>query len=176
MDEILAYFYENPEKEYYVRELARLLKKSPTTISKNLKSLEKEGLLLHIRKYNHLLFRANTENKLFKQRKIHYNIEKIRRSGLIDYLNEFLNHPQAIILFGSFSKGENIYSSDIDILIISSLKKILNLERFEKKLDHEIQLFIHSNQEIEKMKSSSKELLNNFINGIVLEGYWEVLK
>ena len=40
--ELLNYFFENPEKEYYVRELAKLINKSPTTISKYLTNLEKK--------------------------------------------------------------------------------------------------------------------------------------
>lgn len=176
MDRLLEYFYENPEQEFYVRELARLLKKSPTTISKDLKALEKEGLVLSQKKYNHLIFRANSENKLFKERKSHFYIQKIRRSGLIEYLNDFFNHPEATILFGSTAKGENISSSDIDILVVSPSKKSPDIEKFEKKLGHKIQLFINSSEDIEKMKQKNKELLNNLINGVVIEGYWEVIK
>jgi len=37
-------------------------------------------------------------------------------------------------------------------------------------------LVIYSKSEIEKMKMKNKELLNNFINGIVLEGFWELFR
>ena len=173
-DKILAYFFEEPEKEFYVRELAKTLKKSPTTISKYMNELKKEGILVSEEKYGHLFFRANSSSKLFLEIKKHYNLMKIRNSGLIEHINEKFNYPSAIILFGSFAKGENNLNSDIDLLIITSSKKEFNLEKFEKKLNHKIQIFVYSQKEIQNMKN--KELLNSFINGIILEGYMEVIK
>ncbi len=176
MDNLLRYFFDEPEREFHVRELAKLMKKSPTTISKNLKDLEKQGLLISRQKYNHLFFKANNESKKFKEEKLFYNLNILRESGIVDFLNESYNNPPAIILFGSFRKGENTKQSDIDILIITPLKKSLDLSKYEKKLGHKIQVFLHSYVEINKMKKTNKELLNNFINGLVLEGFWEVLR
>ena len=176
MDKLLGCFINEPGREFYVRQLAKLLKKSPTTISKYLKELEKEKLLISKREYNHLFFRANTESKYFRERKLFFNIRLLRDSRLIEFLEEVFNYPQAIVLFGSFGKAENIKESDIDILVITPIKKDVNLEKYERKLGHKIQLFLHSTQEIERMKIKNKELLNNFINGKILEGFWEVIK
>jgi len=176
MDNILKYFINEPEREFFVRELAKLNKKSPTTISKYLHQLKKENLLTSKNKYNHLLFKANTESRKFKDKKLFYNIEQLRKSGLIDYLVEEFNQPTAIILFGSFSKANNIPQSDIDLLIVTPVKKELKLSKFEKILKHNIQLFLYSQAEIERMKIKNKELLNNLINGFTLFGYWEVFK
>ncbi len=175
-DKILEYFFEEPEREFHVRELAKLRKKSPTTISKYLNELKKEGILASERRLNHLLFKANPTSCQFKDSKLFYNIKKIKESGILYYLNEELNHPQAIILFGSFAKSENIKRSDIDLFIVTQTKKDLDLKEFEKKLGHEIQLFMHSNQDIEKMKQKKEPLLNSVINGIILEGYLEMFK
>ena len=78
------------------------------------------------KKLNHLLFKANVENKKFKQLKLNYNLNLLYNSGLIDYLIKELNYPEAIILFGSFAKAENNSASDIDLLIISSSKKYVH--------------------------------------------------
>lgn len=176
MDNTLEHFMKEPEREFHIRELAKLTKKSPTTISKYLNLYKKEQLLTYKNKFNHLLYKANIENKAFKDAKLFYNIKKLRSSGLIEYLGEEFNHPEAITLFGSFRKAEDIASSDIDILIITPIKKEVNLSRFEKYLGHNIQLFLHSSKEIEEMKVKNKELLNSFINGLVLHGFWEVFK
>lgn len=171
-DKILELFFKEPEKEFYVREISRILKKSPTTISKHLKNLEKKKLLIKENKFNHLLFKANNEDLRFKNTKLNYNLEIIRESGIIDYLSEEFNNPEAIILFGSYAKGENIRKSDIDLLVISPLKKDVKLEKFEKKLG-KMQLFVESRKDITKMKKTNKELLNSFINGKILYGRWE---
>lgn len=176
MDNLLEYFIREPEREFHVRELAKLVKKSPTTVSKYLTIFKKKNLLNSRKKLNHLLFKANIVNSAFKDLKFSYNLRKLRGSGLLDYLNKKFNYPEAIVLFGSFKKAEDIIGSDIDILIITPLKKNIDLIRFEKILDHKIQLFMHSRMEINKMKIKNKELLNNFVNGVVLEGFWEIFK
>ncbi len=175
-NKILEFFIKEPEREFHVRQLSKLLKKSPTTISKYLKELEKKRILKSEKKLNHLLFKANNDNKKFKQLKLDYNLNVLQDSGIINYLIEKFNYPEAIVLFGSFAKAENISKSDIDLLILSPLKKEVKLERFEKKLGHKIHIFVHSKKDIEKMKIKNKELLNNLINGIVIYGFFEVFK
>ena len=174
MDNILNLFIKDPEKQFHIRQISKLLNKSPTTISKYLKELEEKNILKSERKLNHLLFKANAENKRFKQLKLNYNLKLLQNSGLINYLTREFNYPEAIVLFGSFAKAENNSSSDIDLLILSSLKKEPKLTDFEKKLGYKIQIFIRSRKNIEKMKEKNKELLNNLINGITLYGFWEV--
>ncbi len=176
MDKLLSYFFEEPEREFYVRELAKLLTLSPTTISKYLTNLQKDDLLTSKTQYNHLIFKANTDSEAFINAKCMFNLEKLRKSGLIKFLIEEYDQPEAIVLFGSYAKAENTNKSDIDLLIISPLKKELKLDKFEEKLGHPVQLFVYSKGEIEKMKKSNKNLLNSLVNGIVINGYWEVFR
>lgn len=176
MNNILELFIKEPEREFHVREVAKIMKKSPATISKYLKQYEAQNILISKSKLNHLLFRANTESFRFKQIKLNHNLSTIQESGLINYLIEEFNQPEAIVLFGSFSKAEDNKNSDIDLLIISPKKQDLNLEKYEKKLGHKIQLFVHSKSELERLKDKNIELFNNWINGIVIHGYFEVLK
>ena len=176
MDRLIEQFIREPEREFHVREISKMLKKSPTTVSKYLKEYEKERILKSQKKLNHLLFKANTNDPVFKQIKLNHNLSTLHKSGLIDYLKEKFNHPEAIILFGSFAKAENTVKSDIDILVITSSKKDTELKDFEKKLGLPIQLHIYSNKDIETMKVKNKNLLNNLVNGIVLSGYWELFK
>ncbi len=176
MDNLLEYFIKEPEREFHIRELAKLTKRSPTTVSKYLIKFKKDKILNSKKKFNHLFFKANIENPIFKDLKLFYNIKKLRESGLVDHLIEEFNHPEAIILFGSFRKAEDFPKSDIDMLVITSLKKEINLIKFEKILGHKIQLFLHSNKEIDNMKVKNKELLNTWANGLVLNGFWEIFK
>ncbi|MFH0906225.1 MAG: nucleotidyltransferase domain-containing protein [archaeon] len=172
-EQILELFFKNTEKEYYVREIARILKKAPTTISKYLKELEKEGLLIAESKFNHLIFRSSKNNK-FREIKAQYNLNFLNNSGFIDYLTKEFNEPNAIILFGSFAKGEDIETSDIDLFVQSPLKKQIKLEEFEKKLKREIQIFIYNKEETNKLKRNNSELFNNIINGKIIYGNLEL--
>lgn len=176
MKELLELFMREPEREFHVREVAKILKKSPTTISKYLKKLELEEIVTSIKKLNHLFFKANGNSVKFKLLKLNHNINVLFESGLIDYLLEEFNQPETIVLFGSFAKAENNANSDIDLLIVSPKKQVPNLEKFEKRLGHKIQLFIHPKSDLDKIKTKNKELFNNWINGVIIHGYFEALR
>ena len=175
MDKLLEIFIINPEKEFHIRELARKLKKSPTTISKYLRFYEKRHILMSQKKLNHLLFKANLSSLLFKQKKISYNLEKIYYSDLVQFIKNKFDYPEAVILFGSWAKGENIKRSDLDLLIISPLKREVDMGKFRKKLG-DIQLFVLSNNKIKEMQKKSPELINSFVNGVVIYGSWEMFR
>jgi DNA-binding Lrp family transcriptional regulator len=176
MDKLLEIFIKEPEKYFHVRQISKMAKKSPTTISKYLKNFEKKGILKSEKKLNHLLFSGNNESREFKQLKLNYNLNNLFNSGLIDYLVKEFNYPEAIILFGSFSKAEDILRSDIDLLVVSPSKKKIKLELFEKKLGKEIQIFVYPKEDIKKMQKTNKGLMNNLVNGIIIYGFWEVFK
>lgn len=175
-NKFINFFIREPERKFHIRQLAKLTKKSPTTISKYLKEYEKKRVLISERKLNHLLFKANNESEEFKQLKLSYNLNLLKNSGLVDFLIKEFNNPEAIVLFGSFAKAENTPTSDIDVVVISPLKKEINIKKFEKKLKHKIQLFITSRSKMERMKKRNKELLNNWINGLTLYGIMEVFR
>jgi predicted nucleotidyltransferase len=175
--EILKHFMEEPNREFHIREMAKITKLTPTTITNHLNEFSKDNLVTKKRERNLVLFRANPDNVLFKEIKRHYNIKNIIKSGLISYINEERNYPESIILFGSYAKSENVKDqSDIDLFILSENKKNLNLEKYEKLLKTEIQTFFTTRKEFEEMKKQNKELLNNVLNGIRLHGFLEVFK
>ena len=174
--DILNIFLDNPQQEFHIRQIARLTKQSPTTISKKLKALQKKGLLLSQKKLNHVLYRAHATNPLYQDHKLCHNVLKLRSSGLLEFLENYYNHPSAIILFGSFRKAENTPQSDIDLCIITAKKEQPDLLLFKKKLGHEIQLFLYSQKEFASLRKKNPELLNNFINGMVLSRYLEVFR
>ncbi|PIN88754.1 hypothetical protein COU61_03600 [Candidatus Pacearchaeota archaeon CG10_big_fil_rev_8_21_14_0_10_35_13] len=173
--ELMEYFYDDPIREYHIRELAKITDKSPTTISKMLKILVNKGILLQEEKLNHILFRANTDNKHYKISKLAYNLQRLEDSGVISYLENYYETPEAIVLFGSWSRADDVKESDIDILVVSAEKKLAELKAYEKKLSREVQLFVHTKNEMKKLVKTNKELLNSWANGIVLRGFLEVL-
>ncbi|MBI4453214.1 MarR family transcriptional regulator [Candidatus Woesearchaeota archaeon] len=156
-----------------LREIARQLKVSPTAVSNALNELEKENLI-NIRKsetINLLSIEFNRDNHKAVQLKRIENLKMIYESGLADLLyNEFPGCP--IILFGSYSLGEDIWfgenderSSDIDIAIIGMKEKEINLKRYDKLLERVISInFYKSWDEIHK------HLKENIIRGIILSG------
>jgi len=104
---------------------------------------------------------------LFRALKRSYNLFSLYRSELVNELTEIYNKPEAIVLFGSYSKGEDTEESDIDIAVITERQKDVNLAVFERRLYRKIKVLEIQRPRIEK------EFWNTLINGIVLYGYLE---
>jgi predicted nucleotidyltransferase len=161
----LGLFFDFPSREFSVRELARLLKKAPATVSKELKGLSKKGLLKERKERGFNFYKAEIDSDFYKDMKLFYTTRKIRKSGLIEKLNEFYLKP-TIVLFGSASQGMDTETSDIDIVVISEKTKEFPSKEFEKKLGREIQMFVVKN--IKDLKND--HLVNNVLNGKVIQG------
>lgn len=153
-----------PEKWIHIREIARVLRISPNSVRKDAILLKKHGILQKKREGNMIMYRANMESEQYKIEKMLVNLRDILYSGVIEFLQDYYS-PAAIVLFGSYSRGEDTSTSDIDIAVITSSKKRPDLRKFEKKLSRRIELSIFTRKEV------SKEFFNNVINGIVLKGF-----
>ncbi len=163
---ILKLFFEEPDREFGVREAARLLKISPATTSKELKKLANEGLLKGRKERIFCFYRADQENDYYKDLKLFYNTRKIRDSGLIDALNRFYLKP-TIVFFGSGAAGLDTKTSDFDLLVLSEkTKSFEDVEAFEKRLNRRIHMIVAG--EVGDIKN--EHLVNNILNGIVLQG------
>ena len=168
-EQIRNFFFVNPSVKMRVRQIERGLKLPIPSVIRYTKELEKEGILKREKIAEAVLFSADRASKSFLLQKKLYNIKLLYESGLIEYLiNEFSN--PILIVFGSYSKGEDNENSDIDLYIQTPSKKEIKLERFEKLLKRKIQVFIHSN--LKQIKNPN--LMNNIINGIPLNNFLEV--
>lgn len=148
------------------RQVAKLLKVSPTAIAKSIPKLEKEKLIIKEKQKNMnlILLMLNRDNKKAMQLKRAENLKLIFESGLSQFLEEEL--PGAtIILFGSYSRGDDTHSSDIDIAAIGRKEKTIKLENFENSLERKIIINFYPS-----LKEVHKELKENICNGIVLSG------
>ncbi len=167
-------FFEEPDKEFHLREFARLLKKNPVTVKNYLQEFTKIGVLSCKKERRLEIYSSNTENFYYKEYKKIYNRLKIIESGLIDLLKKEFNLP-VIILFGSYAKGEDNKNSDIDIFILSEIKKKINLDNYEKKINRSVQLHIMNMKEFQTLKNKNPDLINSILNGYIMHGFIEVL-
>lgn len=171
---ILKPFFENPEKEFYIRELSRILKINHTTIRQKLNKLVKEGFLT--KEETHL---TSSYKMVLSQKwlnlKLYYNLEKLHNSKLIEKIQREYDFP-IIVLFGSYSKASDDSKSDLDLCIISNIKKRIEKEEFEKNINRKISLHFFTKEEFDNTIKKNKGLINNICNGIVISGELEVIK
>ena len=149
------------------RGIARPLQVSPTAVAKSLPELND---LIKIEK-SETMNLASIELNRDKPKAIAFkrveNLKQIYESGLAELLEE--EFPGCtIILFGSYSLGEDIISSDIDIAVIGLKEKDINLTKFDKLMERTIILHFYHNLKI------NKNLKQNIINGITLHGIVEL--
>ena len=167
-DIVLQYFLRHPTQVVHLRELSRKLKISFPWVRKLVLQFAKDQLLLLQKEGPLVQVRANRDNPLFLGLKRSYNLFSLYKCGLIEALVESYGHPEALILFGSYARGEDSETSDIDLAIISQKHPHLELLPFEKKLQRKIHL-----KELEKA-NINKEFLTTLANGLVLSGYLEL--
>lgn len=146
------------------REIAIMLKVSPTAVSNSVKDLKASGMAI-VEKTKTINFVSfNRDNPKAVDLKRVENLKNLYVSGLSDHLEKAL--PGAtIILFGSYSRGEDICGSDIDIAVIGRKDKMLGLERYEKILNRQINVNFY-----DSWKKINVNLKNNILNGILLHG------
>jgi predicted nucleotidyltransferase len=168
---IIDYFFINPTTKLRVRQIERLTKTALPSVVRYTKELSNENLLKVENVADVLLYSGDRSSKQFILEKKLFNIKQLFDSGLINFLIEEYHNPP-IIVFGSYSKGEDIENSDIDIYIESPKNANLDLTVFEKKIKRSIQIFRH--RSLYDIKNN--ELANNIINGVNLNGFVEVFK
>jgi predicted nucleotidyltransferase len=156
----------NAGKSFNARNLAVDLEVSQPAISKALPLLEKEKIILieKDKASGRFSIALNRDSKKNFEMKRAENLGLIYESGLADFLQE--NFPGAtIILFGSYSRGDDNLDSDIDIAIINNKQKQIDLSKFESILFRKIVLQFYKN-----FKDIHKNLKDSILNGIILSG------
>lgn len=162
-EKVLRELFLNPTYKFYVRELARVTKLNPNTIINITDKLEKAEIIKKEQKKNVVEIFLNLDNKNVLWRKRVFNLSQIYTSGIIDFLVKFYS-PDSVSVIGSFSRGEDIEKSDIDLVVIGNKKEVTDLSRFEKVLGKKVHLLVVQKEKI------SEEFFNNLINGIVMYG------
>ena len=167
-ERIKEYFFMNPTAKLRVRQIEREIKLPLPSVIRYCKELEKEEVLKKETISGISAYSADRNSKKFLIAKRLFNINSIFESGLIDYIVKEYFNP-VIVLFGSYSKGEDIEESDIDLYVETPKKQEFNLKKFEKILSRRIQLFNYRN--IKEVQNH--HLSNNIINGITLNNHLE---
>lgn len=172
---ILKVFFDFPEKEFSLTDLARIAKVSKSNVGKSLRLLDEQQLVRITRLSTILRIRADTLSVWFNKCKRAYNIRRIYETNLIDHLIHRYGGLRCIILFGSFAKGEDLSSSDIDIAIEiepwKHTKKesiIEDITEYTEILGKKIQVHLFNRKIVDK------NVFRNIANGIRLFGHLEV--
>ncbi|MFH0875886.1 MAG: nucleotidyltransferase domain-containing protein [archaeon] len=163
-----------PNKTFHVRLLEKETGFSTTAVNSSVEELADYSIVKIEETPITKNIKADLESDAYRFYKQIFNLYRLRRYQIINNLVKAYNNPKAIVLFGSFAKGEDIEESDVDLLIITNNKpeEFLNksIIRIEKILNRKISIHAFPN-----LDNSSAEFKNAVTNGIVLHGYLKVI-
>lgn len=171
---VLSWFFAYPSRSLSLSELAKNIEISKTSANKIVNSLVNEGFLR--KEVLGKIWRIScNQNHLFNTTiKIPYHLSLIYNSGIIPEVLKHVPNPRAIILFGSYRKGDDYEKSDVDIAVEILDKeelKIINLGILSElgyRKNVPVNLHIFSRKKIDL------NLFSNIANGIIIQGFLEV--
>ena len=163
-----------PNKVFHIRMLERETRLSTTAVIDAIDKLHAFSIIKVKKTPLTKQISADLESDAYRFYKLVFNLYRLKRYLLIEKLVYFYNNPESITLFGSFSKGEDIEESDIDILVITSYKPDKKINKFIKTVEKEMnrRVNIHA---LSSLNKSAPEFKNAVANGIVLHGYLKVI-
>ncbi len=161
---ILKILFANPDKEFYLSEIARKVKASAGNCQRELKKMVKIGVLNSDKKNNLRIFSVNKKNPVYKET---YNIIN-KTIGVEDEIKRLIKKIPGInfaFIFGSYVKGDFSANSDIDLFIIGDVNEnnlIKNLKKTEQNIDREINYHLYSEEDF-KNKLKNNSFLKNIV-------------
>ena len=166
---ILARFFANESKRFYINEMARLAGTTQGTCRRELNKLVDTGILATSREGNLQYYRINTGYPLYNE----FRTIIIKTVGIEASIRSALHTVQGIdyaFIFGSYAKDEFKPESDIDVVVIGTVKEphlVKVVTDIEKSTGREINYHLYSLAEF-KSKLRSNSFMKNIIKEYIL--------
>jgi predicted nucleotidyltransferase len=164
-----------PERWWFMTELARQLRTTPSSLQRELESMVAAGLLLRRRDGRRTYFKANVESPVFND--LRGLLEKT--VGLVPALTSALkpygDQIELVMLYGSVAREEEHASSDVDLMIVGTLQQIdllPVLRRLEARFRREVNVTLFSPREFRRKLAKGDHFLNSVLKGktVLLKG------
>ena len=161
---ILARFFADESRRFYINEMARLVGTTQGTCRRELNKLVDMGFLMTEREGNLQFYLVNKKNPFYEEFKTiiqkTIGIEALLKNALMSV--EEINFA---FIFGSYAKKEFKLESDIDMAIVGEIREellIKILKKIEKTIGREINYHLYTRNEFkEKIKA------NSFVRNII---------
>ena len=172
---LLAFLFAHSDEQYYVRELASLTGEDAGNLSRELRRLEEEGVCRSARKGRIKFYRLDKKYPLYPDLKSKLS----KTAGIEGALKKLVGGDGGIesaFVYGSFAKGTENRSSDVDLVIIVTEKFdrdgfVEKLRRMEYMFNREINYVSYTKHEFGKERAGAGSFL-----GVILKGKILVLK
>jgi predicted nucleotidyltransferase len=164
--DVLAATLTQPEKWWYLSELAGFLGTSPSSLQRELKALAHGGILQTRREGTRAYFKADTRSPLFPE--LRGLIEKT--AGVVPTLRDVFRPLESRIacafVYGSVARGEEHALSDVDLLVVGEVglaDLTPALRRAEARLGREVNVTNYSTREFRKKTAATDHFLSEVL-------------
>jgi predicted nucleotidyltransferase len=154
---VLAATLTQPEKWWYLSELAERLGTSPSSLQRELASLVASGILVHRREGTRAYFKAETKSPVFRDLQQLFEKTAGLAPAIERMLAPFGKRILCAFVYGSVARSREHATSDVDLMVIgrtglSDLSPALR--KAEERLGREVNVTFYSPEEFrEKIKS-----------------------
>lgn len=163
---ILAALLGQPEKTWYVSELARRMGVPSSSLQRELQDLTTVGILKNHRQGRMAYYQANTDSPVFAELRGLI----LKTAGLVDVLAEALKPLVAklrlVFVYGSIASGNEKSDSDIDLMVVGKLapaELALPLRRARELLGRDINPTVYTPAEFDKKRNSKDTFLSQVL-------------
>ena len=164
---ILAATLVQPEKAWYVSELARRMGVPPSSLQRELQDLSAVGILKTHRQGRMVYYQANMDSPVFPD----LRGLLFKTAGLVDVLADALKPVaaklRAAFVYGSIAAGKEQSDSDIDLMIVgqvSPTELALPLRRARELLGREINPTVYTPAEFDKKRAANDPFLKQVMD------------
>ena len=164
---ILAATLVQPEKAWYVSELARRMGVPSSSLQRELHDLSAVGILKTHRQGHMVYYQANRDSPVFAD----LRGLLLKTAGLVDVLAEALKPLAARLrtafVYGSIAAGSEQSDSDIDLMIVgqvSPTELALPLRRARELLGREINPTVYTPAEFDKKQAANDPFLKQVLD------------
>jgi predicted nucleotidyltransferase len=165
---VLGLLYTYPERDFYLRELARLTGISAGALQHELNALSSADLITRAKSGSRVNYRANQLHPIFPD--LRAIVEKT--SGATEVLRTALapmaDEISLAFIYGSTAKGTNRAGSDVDLVVVGDVDLadvVRRLGPAEEKLGREISPRVFSKQEFAARLKSKDRFLTSIVRG-----------
>jgi predicted nucleotidyltransferase len=167
---VLAATLTRPQKWWYLSELAEFLHTRPSSLQRELSSLEQSGILHQRKDGRRTYFKAETRSPIFRELRSIFE----KTAGVIPILTvalrPFENKILCAFVYGSMARREEHATSDVDLMIIGKVGLAAlapTLAKVEKRLGREVNVTNYSENEFRRKVAEDDHFLTTVLKGSV---------
>jgi len=165
--EILKLFLFNSDDSFYQRQISMLTRQPIRGVQQEVEKLQNLGLIEKSAQGNRLYYKVNRNCSIFEE------LKRIlfKTAGIAETLKGKLIKSDSVkvaFIYGSYAKGEESLSSDIDLLVMGSItSKELSglLSKSKSEIGREINYAVFKVEEFRKRIKQK----NHFLNSVLKE-------